>query len=251
VKQLGWGLAGLVLTLVAAVSPAWPLAVLVVALLVALAVKVRDGAGWLLIGAGLGVLLLGAAYGEQYDPCTPGIGPGNSGYRLFGHHFFTCNGLNPVPFILGGSAVILVGVVIASLGASPADRREPPASWIRITVPCVFLFLALGASVLAFQVTAPAACSSLPQAFSHGVHTTTEDDSLGIYASCTVTENTTGVVTSEIDINWSTVVASLAFCIGAWSIGAILTGVIDRKRGTLVVGGAAVAWLFAVIAFFA
>ena len=100
--------------------------------------------------------------------------------------------------------------------------------------------------------TAPAACSELPGAFSHGVTTSYSDTLGGLLAShCEFTRHSDGVRVEKDVINWSGLASAVAICAGAWLTGAAIGGVVDWRKALAGVACCGLVVFAALAAFFA
>jgi hypothetical protein len=104
-------------------------------------------------------------------------------------------------------------------------------SLFKRALPWLFLVGALAVSSVIINGTAPSACDLTPRAFDRGVQTDVGGDDLGLYSSCEVTDTATAVSEKVTQINWSGLIGALALCAAAWCLGALLGGVLDRRRG--------------------
>lgn len=104
---------------------------------------------------------------------------------------------------------------------------------LKRALPWLFLVGALAISLVLVNGTAPSACDRMPRAFDRGVQTDVAGDELGLYSSCEVTDTVTGASEKVTQINWSGLIAALALCAAGWCFGALLGGVLDLRRGLI------------------
>ena len=122
---------------------------------------------------------------------------------------------------------------------------------VMFALPWLFLLIALGASGLIINGTAPAACDEAPRPFEAGVDTDVSGDDLGFVSHCDVTDRSSGVTVNTTVVNWSGTIGSAAGCIAAWLLGAAIGGLIDRRRALAGAGVAFVVSAGALLTFFA
>jgi hypothetical protein len=98
-------------------------------------------------------------------------------------------------------------------------------------LPWLFLLGAVCISLVLINGTGPAACDAIPRAFEKDVRTEVGGDEIGVYSSCEVTDASGAVVDEETQVNWAGLLASLGLCAAAWSLGALVGGRLETRRG--------------------
>jgi hypothetical protein len=122
----------------------------------------------------------------------------------------------------------------------------------RSLVPWLITVAALPIVVVGLDASSQdPACDRLPGAFGNEVRTEQSDVLGGLVAShCETTDIGDGAVVAKTVVNWSGLVAGVAFLLGLWLLAGLAVGTVSRRIALTGTGAAMVAILAALLALF-